>query len=366
MFPSQYLDTKLYFIDYYAIYYGKFSEDKLMAKEILSRFRSKEEAVELKFGPVSVSMGPQIYHDVRSMLPIQNTERNLEFAAEKGIKPLSLREIFSQIKPEELRNTVLFDTPPVPGFPGNHWRIIEINKEEESATLQLCGTFGNHDYDLIPPVNVPLDTLMFTGVSVQQFELGGLPASLRETVKAVEEAEKKDSFEYPKSLKHLGETILWPNSRGELVTADKHPVLLEGMKKATPEYRVQVNQRGNKKFAHLHIYKGVSFKRKVEIIAQHFGTTEDEIFEVLSDVRAFLEGEYNFSEGDFKDQWGRKPVHIFETRLTSLGISQYRADKLVSGVALERADSTYERETRDWEKEYWRLLDKLHTLIKSP
>lgn len=195
-----------------------------MIENFLSRFRHKEEKVELRFGSVSVNIDPRVYNDIRLMLPIANTEYNLSLARESGIKPLSLREIFEQVGPEALRNTVLFDTPLTGGFGGNHWRVIEIDKEKDSATLQLCGIFGNYDYDIVPPLNVPLDTSMFTGVSIQKFELGGLPASLRETVKAVEEA-RRQGIRYPKSFKQIGETILWSNSKGELLTTDKHPFL---------------------------------------------------------------------------------------------------------------------------------------------
>jgi hypothetical protein len=196
-----------------------------MIENIISRFKHKEEKVELRFGPVSASVDPRVYRDIMRMLPIGDTEFNLSLAKENGIKPLSLREIFGQAGPEVLRNAVLFDTSPG-GLGGNHWRILEIDREKDSATLQLCGTFGNHDYDLVPPVHVPLDTSMFTGISIQKLELGGLPASLREATKAVEEV-RRQGLDYPESLKYIGETILWSNSKGELVTADKHPVLQE-------------------------------------------------------------------------------------------------------------------------------------------
>ncbi|MGB6882252.1 MAG: hypothetical protein WBD86_03060, partial [Microgenomates group bacterium] len=77
-------------------------------------------------------------------------------------------------------------------------------------------------------------------------------------------------------------------------------------------------------------------------------------------------GEYNFSESDFKGRWKRNPFNIFATRLTSLGISFSQAHGLVYNVASEKVNSVHKPETKDRQKEYWKLIDKLRTPIENP
>lgn len=175
----------------------------------------KAETVNLKFGSVSVDIDSRVYDKIKFLSYIQSTEFNLKLAEKDGIKPLSLKEISEQIDSDTLGKAVLFDTPSV--LPGNHWRVVEVDKEKASAILQLCGNFGNYDYSMIPPVNIPLDTPMFTGISIQEYELNGSSVSLKEVVEVVGDIlGTPGPLNYPESLKHRGETILWSNSNGEL------------------------------------------------------------------------------------------------------------------------------------------------------
>lgn len=193
-----------------------------MLKELVSKFKPEDKPVEIKFGPVSVEVDERTYNKIISLMyPLKDTESNLALAKRAGVKPISTREIISQIKRQDLDRAVLFDTPPNGFSAGNHWRILKVDNKQETATLQYCGTFGNHDYDLVPPIIVPLDTPLFTGISLQYYELGGLPATLGEVVKAVEESSAQSNT-YPKSLKSSRETILWSNPEGLLVKSEQH------------------------------------------------------------------------------------------------------------------------------------------------
>ena len=191
-----------------------------MLKEFLSQLKPKETLTELRFGPAAIDVKTKDLKNILFPCSIKNNEYNLILAEKNGVKPLTLGEIINQINPEHLSQTVLFDTPPKRGFAGNHWRILEIDQEQNFGTLQFCGPFGNYDYDLIPSFNISFDTPLFTGVSLQKYEIDESPVSLQEVVKTIQELGKPDY--YPECLKRVDENILWSNSQGELVGRDNH------------------------------------------------------------------------------------------------------------------------------------------------
>ena len=91
-------------------------------------------------------------------------------AERHGIRLLSLADILSHKKlGDKVDNLVLFDTYDVIVLPGNHWRILELDKERRVAKLQFCGTFGLDDLENFEPFELPIDTLFFTGVTVNTF-----------------------------------------------------------------------------------------------------------------------------------------------------------------------------------------------------
>jgi len=172
-------------------------------------FRRKEpQALQIDLGPITVTLPDP---SERSLSVLMNIADNLQFAETNGVKPLSLKGALAKIEPEQIGKIVLFDTPRSRWGLGNHWRIIGMNEEEQFATVQLCGPFGNNDYSRINPVTISLDTIMFTGYSLEFFELNGMPVNLGEVVKVIEEAGLKT----PKSLKWLGEEIFFFDSEGE-------------------------------------------------------------------------------------------------------------------------------------------------------
>ncbi len=160
------------------------------------QFLYKEPGEKEIFDPLEV--GHLTLQEFLSM-PICSNAVNLRLAEEIGIKPLSLREILDQIGLEKIESAVLFDTPP--SLLGNHWRVTEMT--EETATIQFCSIFGNRDYLRIPPAEVSLDQVLFTGVSIQEFELDGRPATLTEASNASTQASSS-----PENLKNKGERIL--------------------------------------------------------------------------------------------------------------------------------------------------------------
>ncbi len=169
--------------------------------------------------------------------PFDFDKYDLSVAERKGIKPLSLKEILDQIG-GEFANAVLFDTSPGGLRPGgNHWRVaevVEVVGGKNYATLEPCSVFGNGDgFDnSIFPIRrvgketIPLDTPLFTGVSIQRFELDGSPVNLAEVTRAVRKATPEGSIRpkpLPASIAWKGETILWSDSRGKLLEAGNHP-----------------------------------------------------------------------------------------------------------------------------------------------
>jgi len=165
------------------------------------------------FGEATVDV-PDL-RELRTTIPFQSTRSNLNLAERRGVKPLSLGDVLSQVDKETLDNSVLFDTPPLAGFAGNHWRLIDIDSETNVGSLQLCGAFGNYDYGAVPPIQVPCEAPMFTGLSHQLFEIDGKPAVLGEVVDRVRESRIEQNG-YPKNVKYNGETILWSDATGVL------------------------------------------------------------------------------------------------------------------------------------------------------
>jgi len=145
-----------------------------------------------------------------------NVGLNLKHAEKNGIKPLSYREIAEQL-PEGLENAVLFDTPKSPGLVGNHWRVV--SQAEETVTLQMCGIFGNHDEPDIFPVEVAKNLPLFTGLSLQKYELDGRPATLAQTTQTNHQA-RENGLDHPIGLKYLGEEILFSDGQGLLTPLD--------------------------------------------------------------------------------------------------------------------------------------------------
>lgn len=144
----------------------------------------------LDFGPVSVTLKDVSRHERENLgfFASVNTAQKLQFAREKlGIKPLSLGEVLSQIN-GQTDNLVLFDTADasVTGG-GNHWRVLSLDQEKRRATLRLCSRFGTVDYQLIPPMEVPFDAVMFTGISFQEYTVSGTPVKLADVVKIIQE-----------------------------------------------------------------------------------------------------------------------------------------------------------------------------------
>lgn len=181
-----------------------------MIKELFCR--KEPQALQIDLGPITVTAQDP---SERSLSILMNIADNLRLAETTGVKPLSLRGALAKIEPEQIGKIVLFDTPRSRWGLGNHWRIIGMNKEEQFATVQLCGPFGNNDYSQIDPITISLDTVMFTGYSIEFFELSGMAVNLGEVVKVIEEAGLKT----PRSLRWLGEEIFFFDSEGELQEA---------------------------------------------------------------------------------------------------------------------------------------------------
>ena len=186
-----------------------------MIKEFLQRLglRKQPDEEPVMIGLLAVKMDRRIYESALYMGILQDAYLNLKHAGENGVKALSLGEILVQVRPEGIKNMVLFDSPRDIGFPGNHWRIQEIEADREVATLLLCNELGTRDYNF-PPIEVPFDTPLFTGISVPRLELNGRPVSLEEAARAVNKI--RGDISYPGSLKYIGETIMWSSPDGKL------------------------------------------------------------------------------------------------------------------------------------------------------
>lgn len=184
-------------------------------RSVKERF-SKPTFHTLVFGPVSVKVDLGRKWEGLFRVPVYDTARNLESARENGIRPLSLAEVLSQIN-GKTDNLVLFDTNPVVG-PGNHWRVLHLDQEKRIGTLQLCGTFGTYDYQQVPPVEVPFDAVMFTGISFHpKYTISGTPAKLADVVRVIQES-CQQGRDYPNEvdIDHEADSIYFSDAKGTL------------------------------------------------------------------------------------------------------------------------------------------------------
>ncbi len=91
-------------------------------------------------------------------------------AEREGLSLLSISDILLHRNlGERIDDWVLFDSYGVMICPGNHWRILELDKERGVAKLQFCTTFGLEDLENIGPFELPLNIPFFTGVTVSTF-----------------------------------------------------------------------------------------------------------------------------------------------------------------------------------------------------
>jgi hypothetical protein len=171
-------------------------------------FKPKPKEVSLQMGTVSVDVDRRALKLGYSNL--MNVSFNLELARRNKIQPVSFKNIADQLSVGQLKKTVFFDTPN--NFsPGNHWRLLGVDAEH--VTVQHCGIYGNYDNVYVKPAELPLDEPFFTGVTVHEYEVDGLPASLGEVVQAIKESKKP---------KHKVEQILWSDSEGNLVSRKRN------------------------------------------------------------------------------------------------------------------------------------------------
>ena len=182
-----------------------------LKESIAQLFKVKPQIVELNLGPVSINVPRKVLEQV----PFNDPQHNLEIAKKHGIAPISLREIMAQSLTNRvnanLRQIVLFDTPPVAYLAGNHWRINDINQQDSLVELSLCNPFGNYTYRQFPPVRFPLDAQMFTGLSVQEYKFGSRLLSLQ----SVEDLLRSEEVPYER-IKHTDEKTFWSNQNGKL------------------------------------------------------------------------------------------------------------------------------------------------------
>lgn len=103
--------------------------------------------------------------------PIDAHMPNLRSAKEKGIVPLTFRDIITS---EKLKDTkvglmVLFDNPFNFGAGlSNHWRVANNDVENEQVTLEFCNPLGSGEFP-IEPFTIGYDVPFFTGVSVVDY-----------------------------------------------------------------------------------------------------------------------------------------------------------------------------------------------------
>jgi len=174
---------------------------------------------------------PEHPKDLRLFPVAPNVDWLLGRASELGLKPLCLADVLSQIEEEEIERIVLFDSVPSLGLVGRHcWRIINLDREEETASLQLCGPFGNYD-DEVSSVEVSLDRPLFTGISKHNYRIDGSFVDLNEVIQA-----RKEGIKYARS-----EVILWSDEEGGLRSRENHPYWLRSAEeKAEEEKRESV------------------------------------------------------------------------------------------------------------------------------
>lgn len=178
-------------------------------KEIVARLADAmlpgRQTFEVQIGPGKVTVrdsSPLRY------LPTIDTKRNLERARRSGILPLSISQILDQTQPSQIRNMVLFDS--TPKSPGYDFRFTNLDPDQQVAELQLCSNQGNYDYVFIPRISVPLIIPLFTGISIHDYSLGNLPATL-EQVSTV-----TSNRLLCHQVHHRSTRTFWSNSAGKL------------------------------------------------------------------------------------------------------------------------------------------------------
>lgn len=137
--------------------------------------------------------------------------RNLAEAQKDGVKPVNFTDLLHQFSETQLKNSVLFDSAPSGPIPGNHWRILELNTENNALTLQLCGPLGNYD-EAFPPTTVSQYDILFTGMSTPNYQIDKRPVSLQQLLQKIAKA-----GEYSANIKYIGRTIYWSNKQGILI-----------------------------------------------------------------------------------------------------------------------------------------------------
>lgn len=171
-----------------------------------------------KFVSVEVQRG--IYNPFSDMLH-PNTF-NLENAAGKGIKPLTLRDVSRQIEPALHGNLILFDTSPDLGASlGNHFRLI---KEEGKTKLQACAHNGFWDSKGVLPFEMPEDYAMFTGalIVVAQRDNGEI-VPLKEA-QNYWQTHREEMCTGKSDVHYRGAITMWSNSEGEIRPQLKLPI----------------------------------------------------------------------------------------------------------------------------------------------
>jgi hypothetical protein len=189
-------------------------------QRLLEHFRHHEKTVSIHIGP---SNPIDIPEHVYQMHLWQNVEENIRLATEAGIKPLSIDDIIRQFSIDTLsRQAVLFDTPPVPGFAGNHWRLIGV--EQPTVHLQMCGIFGNYIQEGIPVLTFRRDAVLFTGLSIQRYSIENKSQSLEHVLYRREQEKLKGKATMPSDITYEGETIYFADVKGKLTPIDQHPL----------------------------------------------------------------------------------------------------------------------------------------------
>lgn len=163
----------------------------------------------------------------------QNIDQNIAEAQREGIRPVNFQQLREQFTMDQLLNAVLFDSPPVLPTPGNHWRVISFDDGKNLMDIKHTGTFGNHDTFRLPAFTISQFDILYTGITLLNYEENGKPISLDKINELVyKSGYGTDQFKYPEDIKFIGETIYWADAQGKLVTAQDHPLFTERIQQA--------------------------------------------------------------------------------------------------------------------------------------
>ncbi len=181
-------------------------------KERLSRRPKEAKPKTIRLGQLQIGINPDEFNP---FIHIPNWHaHSLETAMDHGVKPLTYDEIIAQIEESHRRNVVLFDTSPVDGMPGNHFRLVE--DQTGQTKLQFCNTFGLLDNRGLLPFSPPEDYAMFTGATILMFQKDGKAVNLGEAQKAYRRRATMCPSS-PGEIRSTGELVLWSNAEGKLV-----------------------------------------------------------------------------------------------------------------------------------------------------